>query len=148
MHTAKEQAPNEHAVFKENPWVIGLYVSGLIVYGLGFWGPYADVGVFAFMGHWRSFWGVVFLLSLVYVTIEAVTRTVTIADGWIIVKSFFMTQKMQIDDVAYWKPWRRGLPYGFMIWSIRGERMNIYPFIDRPRELEHILRTIASEKPS
>jgi hypothetical protein len=147
MHTAKERAQNEPAVFKENPWVIGLYVSGFIVYGLSFWGPYADVGIFAFMGHWRSFWGVVFLLSLAYGTIEAFTRTVTISDAWIIVKSLGKNQQMQTDDVAYWKPWRRGLPYGFLIWSKQGKILRIQPFIDRPKELEGVLRTIATEKP-
>jgi hypothetical protein len=140
--------PDRPTVFRENPWVIGLYLSAIVIFSLAFWGPYSDTGIFAFMGSWRVFWGVAYTLSLAYVTIEALTRRVTIADGRITVKSLAMTQQMQINDLAYWRPWGPGLPYGFLIWSIRGEKLKIYPFIDRPKDLERILRAVASEKPS
>jgi hypothetical protein len=100
------------------------------------------------MGPWRSLWGVVFMLSPAFITIEAFTRTVTISDAWIMVKSLGNNQQMQIGDVAFWKPWRRGLPYGFLIWSKQRWILKIPPFIDRPKELDRILRTIASEKPN
>ena len=149
MQTAKEQVSNNPAVFKENPWVIGLYVSWFVLCVLMIWGPFSEVGVLAWMGPWRSLYGAVFVLSQAYLTIDAFTRTVTIADGWIIVKSLGKMQQMQIDDVSCWKPWRRGVPpYGFVIWSKQGEILRIWPFIDRPRELESIFRTIATEKPN
>jgi hypothetical protein len=135
----------EPGVFRENPWIKGLYISNVVLWGLAFWGPFASIGPFASMGSWRPLWGVAFVLPFVIISIEAFTRKVTFAEGWITVQTFGKADRMKFEDMAHWKPWRQGWAVGFIIWSKSGNKLFIRPFIERPAELDRILLAIASD---